>query len=222
MSVFCHIFQTQAKNNGNNNTNSGNVDSNSNNKNCSASGNSNNKVANSCTETSVTFKENKHDTTNLKSSMKDIITSRRKELKLDSSPELSRTMERFIDEKCNLLNKRGISKGGTTHLARWMKGQFDKQACASEPIESDDDEETDNSREWSVDDVKRRTKELNLAQSQMQSQSSQKQADEMTSEDEQNDKSASKSTTSDSQVSLVPKFLFSKKTCITFEQTKNS
>lgn len=154
--------------------------------------------------------------------MKDVINSRRKELKLDSSTELSRTMERFIDEKCNLLNKRGVSKGGTTHLARWMKGQFDKQACASEPIESeDDDEEETNSQEWSVDDVKRRTRELNLNAQNSGGQSSQK-ADETMSEDEQNEKSASKSTTSDSQVSLVPKFLFSKKTCITFEQTKTS
>lgn len=154
--------------------------------------------------------------------MKDVINSRRKELKLDSSTELSRTMERFIDEKCNLLNKRGVSKGGTTHLARWMKGQFDKQACASEPIESDDDDEEEtNSQEWSVDEVKRRTRELNLNAQNSGGQSSQK-ADETMSEDEQNEKSASKSTTSDSQVSLVPKFLFSKKTCITFEQTKTS
>lgn len=156
--------------------------------------------------------------------MKDVINSRRKELKLDTSTELSRTMERFIDEKCNLLNKRGVSKGGTTHLARWMKGQFDKQACASEPIESDDDDaEETNSQEWSVDDVKRRTRELNLnAQNSGGGGQSSQKADETMSEDEQNEKSASKSTTSDSQVSLVPKFLFSKKTCITFEQTKTS
>lgn len=215
-------FQTEAKN-------SSNVDNTVNNKNNNSSGGgskANKIVENLCSELSVTFKENKHEPTRLKSSIKDVISNRRKELKIDSSPELSRTMERFIDEKCNLLTKRGISKGGTTHLARWMKGQFDKQACASEPIESDDDEEEDNSQlqEWSVDDVKRRTKELNLTQNQNQnqSQSSQKADETTTSEDEQNDKSASKSTTSDSQVSLVPKFLFSKKTCITFEQTKNS
>lgn len=121
------------------------------------------------------------------------------ERNVESSPEMSRTMERFIDEKCNLLSKRGISKGGTVHLARWMKGQFDKQVCASEPIESDDEEDT----EWSLEDVKRRSNELNLNQTQTK-------VEETTSEDEQNEKSASKSTTSDSQVSLVPKFLFSK------------
>jgi hypothetical protein len=120
--------------------------------------------------------------------------------KVESSPGMSKTMERFIDEKCNLLSKRGISKGGTVHLARWMKGQFDKQACASEPIESDDDDEEDEEEdiqlhEWSSDDLKRRSIKMNMKSNQK--------IEEMTSEDEQNEKSASKSTTSDSHKSQV-------------------
>lgn len=99
-------------------------------------------------------------------------------------------MERLIDEKCNLLSKSGISKEGTVHLAQWMKGQFNKQACASEPIESDD-EENSQLQDWSEEDVRKRSSELNLIDGS-------KKTDDILSEDEQ--KSLSKSTTSDSQV----------------------
>lgn len=99
-------------------------------------------------------------------------------------------MERLIDEKCNLLSKSGISKEGTVHLAQWMKGQFNKQACASEPIESDD-EENSQLQDWSEEDVKRRSTELNLI------------GDSKKIDDSEDDvKSVSKSTTSDSQVSV--------------------
>lgn len=98
-------------------------------------------------------------------------------------------MERLIDEKCNLLSKSGISKEGTVHLAQWMKGQFNKQACASEPIESD--EENSQLHDWSEEDVRKRSSELNLIDGP-------KKTEDIHSEDEQ--KSLSKSTTSDSQV----------------------
>jgi hypothetical protein len=110
--------------------------------------------------------------------------------KIESSPKITRRMERLIDEKCNLLSKSGISKEGTVHLAQWMKGQFNKQVCASEPIESDE-EENSQLQDWSEEDVKRRSSELNLLDDA-------KKPDENISEDEQ--KSVSKSTTSDSQV----------------------
>lgn len=114
------------------------------------------------------------------------------EKKIESSPKITRRMERLIDEKCNLLSKSGIgiSKEGTVHLAQWMKGQFNKQACASEPIESDE-EENSQLQDWSEEDVKRRSSELNLLDES-------KKPEEILSEDEQ--KSVSKSTTSDSQV----------------------
>lgn len=102
-------------------------------------------------------------------------------------------MEQLIDAKCNLLSKSGISKEGTVHLAQWMKGQFNKQACASEPIESDD-EENSQLQDWSEEDVKRRSTELHLI-------GDTKKAEENLSEDEL--KSVSKSTTSDSQVSVA-------------------
>lgn len=68
-------------------------------------------------------------------------------------------------------------------------GQFNKQACASEPIESDEDENSQ-LRDWSEEEVKKRSSELNLLDVMTK-------AEEELSEDEQ--KSASKSTT-DSQV----------------------
>lgn len=101
-------------------------------------------------------------------------------------------MERLIDEKCNLLSKSGISKEGTVHLAQWMKGQFNKQVCASEPIESDE-EENSQLQDWSEEDVLRRSSELHLLSD------AKKSVEENVSDDEQ--KSVSKSTTSDSQVS---------------------
>lgn len=100
-------------------------------------------------------------------------------------------MERLIDEKCNLLSKNGISKEGTVHLAQWMKGQFNKQACASGRIQSDDDENSQ-LQDWSEEDVNRRSTELHLLDDENNF--------EAVSDDEL--KSASRSTTSDSQVSL--------------------
>jgi hypothetical protein len=115
------------------------------------------------------------------------------EKKIETSPKITKRMERLIDEKCNLLSKSGISKEGTVHLAQWMKGQFNKQVCASDPIESDEDENSQ-LNDWSEEDVKRRSSELNLLDET-------KKPDENLSEDDQ--KSASKSTTSDSQVRLM-------------------
>lgn len=115
------------------------------------------------------------------------------EKKIETSPKITRRMERLIDEKCNLLSKSGISKEGTVHLAQWMKGQFNKQACASEPIESDE-EENSQLQDWSEEDVKRRSTELHLL-------NEAKKTEETPSDDDQkSQKSASKSTTSDSQV----------------------
>lgn len=116
------------------------------------------------------------------------------EKKIESSPKITRRMEQLIDEKCSLLSKSGISKEGTVHLAQWMKGQFNKQVCASDPIESDEDENSQ-LNDWSEEDVKRRSSELRLLDDA-------KKPDENLSEDDQ--KSVSKSTTSDSQV-RIPK-----------------
>lgn len=118
------------------------------------------------------------------------------EKKIETSPKITRRMERLIDEKCNLLSKSGISKEGTVHLAQWMKGQFNKQVCASEPIESDD-EENSQLQDWSEEDVRKRSSELHLIGD------TKKPPEEIISDDEQkSQKSASKSTTSDSQVSF--------------------
>ena len=101
-------------------------------------------------------------------------------------------MEQIIDEKCSLLSRNGISKEGTVHLAQWMKGQFNKQVCPSDPIESDEDENSQ-LQDWSEEDVKRRSSELNLLDCS-------KTTEGNLSEDDQ--KSCSKSTTSDSQVNF--------------------
>lgn len=110
------------------------------------------------------------------------------------APKINRHLEALIDEKCHLLSKSGVSKEGTVHLAHWMKGQFNKQVCASEPIESDD--ESSQLHDWSIEEVRKRSTELNLTD-----ESSKKHDDTLNLSELDDDlKSASRSTTSDSQV----------------------
>jgi hypothetical protein len=106
--------------------------------------------------------------------------------KLTSSPKIARVLEKLIDEKCHMLSKSGALKEGSTHLAQWMKGQFNKDS-----IPEFDDE--DNNQDWSAEEVEKRSKELRLMHEV-------KRIDENPSEDEQ--QSTSKST-SDSQVSWI-------------------
>ena len=110
--------------------------------------------------------------------------------------KINKQIEDLIDEKCHLLSKSGVSKEGTVHLAHWMKGQFNKQVCASEPIESD--EENSQLHDWSVEEVQKRSTELNLTD-----ESSKKHDDTLNLSELDDDlKSASRSTTSDSQVQI--------------------
>lgn len=109
--------------------------------------------------------------------------------------KINKHLEALIDEKCHLLSKSGVSKEGTVHLAHWMKGQFNKQVCASDPIESDE-EENSQLHDWSVEEVRKRSTELNLTDD-----SSKKHDDTLNLSELDDDlKSASRSTTSDSQV----------------------
>lgn len=113
--------------------------------------------------------------------------------KIETLQNLTKGLEQIIDEKCNLLSKSGISKEGTVHLAQWMKGQFNKQVCASDPIESEEDEKNQ-IQDWSEEDVNRRSSELNLLDDTKKP--------EFNRDDDQ--KSASKSTSSGSKVSAEP------------------
>lgn len=65
----------------------------------------------------------------------------------------------MIDEKCRSLNKTGVPKGSALHLAQWMKGQLDKQVVESDPIDSDPEAAIE---EWSLEQVANRSKELKL------------------------------------------------------------
>lgn len=107
--------------------------------------------------------------------------------KCRNNPKIAKVLEELIDEKCNLLSKSGVSKEGSVHLAQWMKGQFNKNSIP--------EFEEDDSRDWSAEEVVKRSKELQLMHEI-------KKIDE--SEDEQQSQksqlSASKSTTSGSQV----------------------
>lgn len=53
------------------------------------------------------------------------------------SSKVPKQVEELIDEKCRSLNKTGVPKGSALHLAQWMKGQLDKQVVESDPIDSD-------------------------------------------------------------------------------------
>ncbi|XP_058054825.1 uncharacterized protein LOC131206324 [Anopheles bellator] len=127
---------------------------------------------------------------------------------------VSRQVEELIDEKCRKLNKTGVPQGSALHLAQWMKGQLDKQVIESDPIDSDPEQ---NIEEWSAEQVTNRSKELNLVDSngtvQMLAANSngneesagdpQPPADDSSTFEEGDDnKSVSKSTTSDSQITV--------------------
>jgi hypothetical protein len=104
----------------------------------------------------------------------------------EASPKMGRQLESFIDEKCSMLSKSGVSKEGSVHLAQWIKGQFNNKDSIPEF-----DDESEGNHDWSAEEVEKRSKELRLMHEV-------KRIEENASEDEQ--QSTSKST-SGSQVS---------------------
>ncbi|XP_055390455.1 uncharacterized protein LOC129619296 isoform X2 [Condylostylus longicornis] len=88
-------------------------------------------------------------------------------------------METLIDEKCRILNKTGTSKASALHLANWMKGQLDKQQeqarlvaitqmQSNENLDKEDifvseEEEEEKITFWTKEQLEKRTKELNFA-----------------------------------------------------------
>ncbi|XP_035907050.1 uncharacterized protein LOC118509900 isoform X2 [Anopheles stephensi] len=133
-------------------------------------------------------------------------------------------VEELIDEKCRKLNKTGVPQGSALHLAQWMKGQLNKQIIESDPIDSEPEQLVE---EWSVEQVTNRSKELNLVDSDGSPYRSASQCngtgggmgtvtkasgsgtvsqppadDNSAFEDDDDNKSVSKSTTSDSQITV--------------------
>ena len=120
--------------------------------------------------------------------------------KIDPEPKITKQLEELIDEKCNLLSKSGVSKEGTVHLAQWMKGQFNKQVCASEPIESDED--NSQMQDWSIEEVRKRSTELHLLNDTTTGGAAKSKQEDFLNLSEVEDelKSGASNTTSDSQV----------------------
>ncbi|XP_035793090.1 uncharacterized protein LOC118467123 isoform X3 [Anopheles albimanus] len=123
---------------------------------------------------------------------------------------MPKQVEELIDEQCRKLNKTGVPQGSALHLAQWMKGQLDKQVIESEPIDSDPEQQVE---DWTIEKVTNRSKELNLvdsngslkglpASSTKVHSTEQVPADEISMFEDDEDKSFSKSTTSDSQVTV--------------------
>lgn len=139
--------------------------------------------------------------------------------------KVSRQFEEIIDEKCRILNKCGTSKGSAIHLAQWMKGQLDNNngtntnaSNAGTINDEADDTEEEHIEDWSDDKVRERSKELQLIDENglcsapppskpevLPFCNDNRIADDVTFSEltEDESKSASKSTTSDSQVSRV-------------------
>ncbi|XP_061507031.1 uncharacterized protein LOC3289835 isoform X1 [Anopheles gambiae] len=76
--------------------------------------------------------------------------------------KVPKRVDELIDEKCRKLNKTGVPQGSALHLAQWMKGQLNKQIIESDPIDSDPEQLVE---DWSVEQVTNRSKELNLVNS---------------------------------------------------------
>lgn len=131
------------------------------------------------------------------------------------SSKVPKQVEEMIDEKCRNLNKTGVPKGSALHLAQWMKGQLDKQVVESDPIDSDPEAAIE---EWSVEQVTNRSKELKLVDTDgnvckaINGTGSNLKLTEAHLEDsstydgDDDNRSVSKSTTSDSQVSETWKY----------------
>uniref|UniRef100_A0A182K2Z4 Uncharacterized protein n=1 Tax=Anopheles christyi TaxID=43041 RepID=A0A182K2Z4_9DIPT len=134
--------------------------------------------------------------------------------------KVPKQVEELIDEKCRKLNKTGVPQGSALHLAQWMKGQLNKQIIESDPIDSDPEQLVE---DWSIEQVTSRSKELNLVDSDGSPYRSASQCngtsnetmiknntttdqppadDNSACEDEDDNKSVSKSTTSDSQITV--------------------
>lgn len=135
--------------------------------------------------------------------------------------KVPKRVDELIDEKCRKLNKTGVPQGSALHLAQWMKGQLNKQIIESDPIDSDPEQLVE---EWSVEQVTNRSKELNLVNSdgspfrsapryngssngtlvKNNTINDQPFIDDNSAcdDDDEDNKSVSKSTTSDSQVSI--------------------
>ncbi|KAG5674024.1 hypothetical protein PVAND_004015 [Polypedilum vanderplanki] len=139
--------------------------------------------------------QNKEDSNNNNSNMKTHSSGKTKERmqnlveerSRESSPKMARQLENFIDEKCSMLSKSGVSKEGSVHLAQWIKGQFNNKDSIPEF-----EDEGDGNQDWSAEEVEKRSKELRLMHEV-------KRIEENPSEDEQ--LSTSKST-SDSQITV--------------------
>ncbi|XP_055538201.1 uncharacterized protein LOC129725873 isoform X1 [Wyeomyia smithii] len=125
--------------------------------------------------------------------------------------KVPRQVEELIDEKCRNMNKTGVPKGSALHLAQWMKGQLDKQVVESDPIDSDPEQTIE---EWSLEQVTNRSKELklvdtdgNLCKTLNGAGSNMKLTDahledSSTYDGDDDNRSVSKSTTSDSQITV--------------------
>ncbi|XP_059619688.1 uncharacterized protein LOC132263760 isoform X3 [Phlebotomus argentipes] len=145
-----------------------------------------------------------------------------------TSTDTSKQLEEFIDEKCRQMNKSGTPRGGALHLAQWMKGQLDQAISKhesertallsqSEPIESEPEDDT--IEEWTTEQVRKRSRELQLIDGNGRCQmlkidgplkfkdganGRNSRMDDLSgaSEVEDESKSASRSTTSDSQITV--------------------
>lgn len=163
---------------------------------------------------------------------------------------MTKHIEDIIDEKCRILNKNGTPKGGTLHLAQWMKCQFDNQQqkhrnlinaigegapatveqAETEPesfrsdtvdsqletsmdLESDQEKDTDEERieDWTVEQVRKRSRELKLIDASGQQVTYKSSTTHVTNQEdlitedgdeERRSKSPSRSTTSDSQITV--------------------
>ncbi|XP_037038214.1 uncharacterized protein LOC119075772 isoform X1 [Bradysia coprophila] len=128
----------------------------------------------------------------------------------NKSTKVSKQVEEIIDEKCRILNKTGTARGSAIHhLSLWMKGQLD---CAPPESESTNEPEPEEEpiEDWSRDQLMQRSKELQLIDEngkckvpKLDGVRNCDRVEEITlSEVEDECKSASRSTTSDSQITV--------------------
>lgn len=116
-------------------------------------------------------------------------------LNLTENADAQRQIDEIIEHKCKQLSKTNSStKSNAIHLEQWMKGQLGQNHQDSVEVEPEIEM-------WTLEMVRKRSEELQLLDGKSEVKRSESRCEEIILSD--HDQSPSKSTTTESQVSLL-------------------
>lgn len=104
---------------------------------------------------------------------------------------MQKHLDELIEHKCKQLSKTCNNKGGAIHLEQWMKGQLGNRR-------SDSPDEEPEPEVWTEEELRKRTAELKLSDSNITQNNKDDRCEELILSD--HEQSPSRSTTTESQV----------------------